>query len=421
MVRVAVRIGWILALLPASTPLAAQRGPVPAGDWQAEVRAAVAAKQLDRAAALVESRLSAAPADLQARGWRGRLLAWSGRWVEAERDYRAVLDAAPNDSDIWLGLADVLAWQQRFEESLSALARIAAENDAALRAEVETRRGRALRALGRRSEARAAFAAALRADPRSAEARAGQASVAPEPRHELRFGADFDTFNYTNGAQAYILHLRSQWNDRWTTGAGIGAQNRFGGQPARALASATCHLTRRDAVTAGMVAGDGQGVVADREFFAEYARGWRVSGRGLVRGIEAGERAHWLWFSPSGGRVLALTSSGLLYLPRDWTWSVQVTAARTRFAGTPAGWRPSGVTRLSFPVRARVTVNGFFAAGTENFARADQLGRFSARTWGGGARWAFAARQEASGYVAYQDRSQDRAQRSFGGSYAIRF
>jgi hypothetical protein len=69
----------------------------------------------------------------------------------------------------------------------------------------------------------------------------------------------------------------------------------------------------------------------------------------------------------------------------------------------------------------RLTGNTFFAAGTEDFARADQLGRFSARTWGGGARWAVAPRQELSGYAAYQDRSQGRTQRSFGWSYAIRF
>jgi tetratricopeptide (TPR) repeat protein len=413
---------WILAATTGVTPVAGQGSAAPAADWQAEVRAAVAGRQLDRAAALVNARLATAPTDGEALGWRGRLLAWSGRWAEAERDYRTVLNTAPNDSDMLLGLADVLAWQQRFEEALATLEPIRGpEREAALRAEVELRRGRALRALRRSREARVAFHAALAADPQKAEARAGLASVAAEPRHELRAGADFDTFNYTEGEQAYSVHLRSQWNDRWATGLGLGAQNRFGEQPVRATAGATYRLTTRDSVTAGFTAGDGQGVVADREVFAEYGRGWRLSPRGFLRGIEAGERAHALWFSPGGGRVLALTSSALLYLPRDWTWSVQVTAARTRFTGTPAGWQPSAMTRLSFPLRRSLTGNAFFAAGTENFARADQLGRFSARTWGGGARWAFAARQEVSGYAAYQDRSQGRTQSSFGWSYAIRF
>jgi hypothetical protein len=63
----------------------------------------------------------------------------------------------------------------------------------------------------------------------------------------------------------------------------------------------------------------------------------------------------------------------------------------------------------------------FFAAGTENFARVDQVGRFSARTWGGGGRWNFDSRQDLTFYAGYQDRSQGRTQTSFGMSYGFRF
>ncbi|MCL4524779.1 MAG: hypothetical protein M1451_12865, partial [Acidobacteria bacterium] len=77
--------------------------------------------------------------------------------------------------------------------------------------------------------------------------------------------------------------------------------------------------------------------------------------------------------------------------------------------------------RLTFPLHRRVYGNVFYAVGTEDFARTDQLGRFSARTYGGGLRIALRQRQEWTAYLAYQDRTQGRKQTSFGFSYAIRF
>jgi len=53
-------------------------------DWQPRVRTEVQAQNLDAAFAVVEQRLAQAPDDLEAHGWRGRLLAWKGHWPEAE-------------------------------------------------------------------------------------------------------------------------------------------------------------------------------------------------------------------------------------------------------------------------------------------------------------------------------------------------
>jgi len=66
-------------------------------DWQPRVRTEVQAQNLDAAFAVVEQRLAQAPDDLEAHGWRGRLLAWKGHWPEAEAEYRLVLRSFPKD------------------------------------------------------------------------------------------------------------------------------------------------------------------------------------------------------------------------------------------------------------------------------------------------------------------------------------
>ena len=70
-----LRCGLTIVLLLFITAAAAQEA-----DWQSTVKAEVAKKNLAGAALLVEQRLSADPGDLEARAWRARLLAWSGRW-----------------------------------------------------------------------------------------------------------------------------------------------------------------------------------------------------------------------------------------------------------------------------------------------------------------------------------------------------
>ena len=59
--------------------------------------------------------------------------------------------------------------------------------------------------------------------------------------------------------------------------------------------------------------------------------------------------------------------------------------------------------------------------GAENFAQVDQIGRLSARTYGGGLRYRFAEGQDVTGFVARQDREHGQTQTSLGLSYGIRF
>ena len=57
----------------------------------------------------------------------------------------------------------------------------------------------------------------------------------------------------------------------------------------------------------------------------------------------------------------------------------------------------------------------------QDFAQADQIGRFSAQTFGGGGKDRLSRRQDISIYVARQNRSQGRTQTSFGVNYGILF
>ena len=126
-----------------------------------------------------------------------------------------------------------------------------------------------------------------------------------------------------------------------------------------------------------------------------------------------------MWYQ--GAHIFTVGVTQLYYLPKDLTWSLTVTGARSGFTGAGVEWVPSGSTRLAFPVHKRLTASLSYAVGTENFAQVDQIGRFSAHTYAGGLKYRFASRQDISGYIAAQDRSQGRTQNSYGLSYGLRF
>ncbi len=386
-------------------------------DWQEQVRQQAAAGKFSPALELVEQRLAENPQDLEAHGWRARILGWMGRLPEAEAEYRRVLESAPNDTDVLLGLANVLAREQRFTEALALLDR--AQGLEPRRGDALTLRGRVLRSLGRLDEARGAYRAALTLDPKNTEARAGQAALAPDPRHELRIGSDTDRFNFADTAQAQAISLRSRWSSRWTTSVAGNFYQRFGEDAGKFTGGITYRLGAHDALTAGGAVAHDRGIIPKSEAFFEFGHGLRVSEKGFLRGVETAYHQHWLWYRDA--RLLTFTGSAVFYLPRDWTWAIAVTAARSRFPTTSAEWQPSGTTRLSFPLHRRVAGNLFFSVGTENFSRVDQIGRFSARTFGGALRFALTSRQDFDFYVFHQDRSQGRTQDTFGFSYAIRF
>lgn len=238
-------------------------------------------------------------------------------------------------------------------------------------------------------------------------------------RHELRFGSDTDTFNYTGAATAESLTLRSRWNPRWTTFFSSNWYQRFGADAQRLNVVVSRRLGHSSWISVGGGAGHDEAVIPKREASFEIGHAMRLPGKHLVRGIEIAYAQQWLWFA--GSKVLVVSDSTLLYLPRDWMLTVAVSGARASFHVPQVEWTPSGSARLSLPLRPRLRANLGFAVGTENFAKADELGSFSAHTYSAGFRYQLNRTQDIGASVAFQQRTAGRTQTSVGVSYGARF
>lgn len=408
--RRAIRASLCGALfLAVVSPFAGQTG----SEWQQQVQDEVKARHLDAALTIVDQRLANTPEDLEAHGWRGRLLAWKGRWPEGEAEYKLVLEKFPNDVDILTGLADVLLWQQKYSEALKVLnhARTISPSDH----EILSRRARVLALLGRTGEAQLEYQQVLQFDPGNKEARA---SVLENTKHELRVGDDIDFFNYTGNAETQSVSLSSRWNSRWSTVFGVSTYQRFGQDAVKFQASGGLHLTAQTWASVGTAVANDQGVVPTNEAFFEIGHAFRLDNR-WVKGLESSYQQHWFWYQ--GAHVLTFSTNQIVYLPKGWTWSLTVTGARSGFAGTPVAWEPSGWSKLGFPLYHRLSGNVLYAVGSENFSQVDQIGQFSAHTCGGGLRYQFFDRQDVQGYLARQLRSQGQTDTTLGFSYGIRF
>jgi tetratricopeptide (TPR) repeat protein len=392
-----------------------------APDWQTQVRKYAAAQDWNSALHIVDQEVARAPQDMDVRAWRARVLEWSGRLIEAEEEYLAILKVSRTDPDNWMGLAAVYSREGKTIEALSALD-TAVELDPN-RADLHAARARALRAAGKPSEARLEFQKALNLDPASAEAQAGLFSVRPETKQELRFGQDNDLFNFTGPNHDEWTSLASQWTPHWATNVAGDFYQRGGVGAGKFVGSVTRLQPKWGALTVGGAIGHDNGVIPKSEAFFDLDHGLRTGETTFVRGVEIVYDQHWYWYQSA--RILTLSGTTIAYLPRDWTFLLEAIGARSAFSGTGAEWRPSGLTRLGFPLASwgskRLSGNVFFAAGTEDFGEVDQIGSFASKTYGGGLRFQITARQDVTGYGSYQRRTQDRTDTGFGFSYGIHF
>ena len=389
--------------------------------WQEDVRRCAEAKDWTTAMSIVDREIARAPQDMDIRTWRARVLLWSGKVAEAEHEYREIVTAVPNDPDNWIGLANVYSRESRTQDALQAVDRAVALDPK--RADLHAARGRALRATDNRSEAKLEFRRALELDPASKEAGLGLLSLRGEPKHQMRVGVNPDFFSFADANYLEGMSLTSQWTPHWKTSVSENFYQRAGTDAETFAASLTGKLPRWGALTVGGAAAHDNNVIPKNEAFFDYDRGWRLDGRQPLHGLEIVYGQHWYWYTTA--RILTINEMTLFYLPHDWTWSVGLTGARSRFSGTGAEWRPSGLTRIGFPISGweerRLQGNVFFAVGTENFAQVDQIGQFSSQTYGGGLRLQLTQRQDVTGFAANQKRTQDRTQTSFGFTYGVRF
>jgi tetratricopeptide (TPR) repeat protein len=390
-------------------------------DWQAQVRKYAEAQDWESALRLVDQEIARAPQDMDVRSWRARVLTWSGHLTEAEREYLEILKVSRTDPDNWMGLAGVYLREGKTQEAQRAID--TAEELDPKRADLHAARARVLRAAGERNEARLEFQTALNLDPASMEARAGLTSVRGQPKHELRLGQDNDLLNFAGDNHDEWAILVSQWTPHWTTSVSGNFYQRGGAGAGKFVASVTRRQPKWGAVTAGGAMGHDNAVIPASEAFFDLDHGWKTSETHLLRAVEFIYGQHWYWYQSS--RILALNGTAILSLPQECTLSLGATGARSAFSGTGAEWRPSGITRLGFPLarwrEKRLSGNVFFAAGTENFAQVDQLGKFASQTYGAGLRLQMTPRQDVTGYAAYQKRTHNTADTSFGLSYGLHF
>jgi len=407
----------IVALVSVSHTFGQEQAP----DWQAQARKYAQAHDWESALRIVDQVITRAPQDMDVRAWRARILTWSGRLAEAEKEYLEILKVSRKDPDNWMGLATVYSREGKIEEARQAIDS-AVELDSK-RADLHEARARVFRAAGERNEAQLEFQKALNLDPISSEARAGLISVRGEPKHELRFGQDNDLFNFADANHDEWASLVSRWTPRWTTSVAGDFYQRGGAAAGKFVGSVTRRQPKWGAVTLGGAVGRDNGVIPKSEAFFELDHGWKIGEANFVRAVEFSYGQHWYWYQTS--RILTLNGTAIVSFPREWTLSLGMTGARSAFSGTGTEWRPSGNTRLGFPLgrwdEKRLSGNVFFATGTEDFAQVDQIGRFASQTYGGGLRFQLNARQDVTGYAAYQKRTQNRTDTSFGLSYGIHF
>src|SRR6202035_3386509 len=203
---------------------------------------------------------------------------------------------------------------------------------------------------------------------------------------EIRVGVETDSLSYTAANQGQGASITTRWTPLLSTNLGGGFYQRSGIFADKFVGSVTLHAPSFAAITAGGAIANDHAVIPKSEAFFDFDRGLTIPDSRALKGIEFEYGQHWYWYQAA--RILTLNGAAVLYLPRDWSLTLAATGARSAFSATGVEWRPSGSTRLGFPLvawsAARLSGNIFFAAGAENFASSDQIGRFSSQTYGGG-------------------------------------
>jgi tetratricopeptide (TPR) repeat protein len=401
--------------------LSARAQKQPEEAWQAQVRKYSDAHDWTNALRIVDEQIASSPQDMDILAWRARVLTWAGRLAEAERDFNTVLKVERNDPDNWMGLANLYVRQGRMEEAVKAADR-AVELDPN-RGDLRAERAQILRASGNLSDARLEFQRALALDPANVDARTGIYSLSGEGKQELRFGFDEDMFSFAPSNYDQWMSLVSKWTPQWTTSVAGSFYQRDSIDAGEFVGSVTHTQPHWGALTVGGATGHDNGVIPETEAFFNLDHGFKISEDKPIRGLELTYGQHWYWYSLA--RILTVNETALVYLPHDWTWSIELIEARSHFSDTNVDWKPSGVTRLGFPLarwsQRELSGNVFYGVGTEDFAQVDQIGSFASQTYGGGLRFRFTPCQDITGYAAFQQRTQNRSETSFGFSYGIRF
>jgi tetratricopeptide (TPR) repeat protein len=399
---------WLLALPVQTFPVTAQEQPP---NWQAQVRKYCDASDWPSATRVLEAEIARAPQDLDLKAWRARVLTWAGRLEEAQHDYLEILAVDKRDPDNWAGLAAVYLREGKIDDALRAI-EIAVQVDPN-RADLQAVHARILATARERAQTLAESAKAHQPIKTGKRFASG----------EIRVGVETDSLSYTAANQGQGASITTRWTPLLSTNLGGAFYQRSGIFADKFVGSVTLHAPSFATITVGGAIANDHAVIPKSEAFFDFDRGLSIRDSKVLKGIEFEYGQHWYWYQAA--RILTLNGAAVLYLPRDWSLTLAATGARSAFSGTGVEWRPSGSTRLGFPLlawrTARLSGNILFAAGAENFASSDQIGRFSSQTYGGGLRFEFSSRMYATFTYSFQQRTQNRSDSYSGAGYGIRF
>jgi hypothetical protein len=376
-------------------------------DWVSQVRQKVAANDLKRASEIVSVRLAAHPNDLEAKAWHARILSWTGHLPEAEAAYQDVLRQAPNDADVLLGLADVLFWERKLPDASAELDR--AEQVRGSGREIQERRTRVQAAMQNQN------AGLIREYKGSA---LGEPRTRDVHRYSVVVGSQTDLFNYSDAAQTESIDFATEWSSHWTSNFSTRTYRRLKQTAEQLSTGVTYRLRDNQSLSVTFAAASRQRVAPIRQITVDYDRGTRLQ-IGMLKGLEITAHSSQVRFD--GSQVLIIGGTAIAYVPRDW-WLIFIgNTARSKFTGLSPAWSPSWSTKVSAPVCSRLRADVGFGIGAENYSSLDQIGRISAHTYTGGARYSMTAAQYFSAFVVYQRRAHGLAQMSIGGGYGVHF
>lgn len=359
-----------------------------AGTDETAAQEAVAAKRFSEAREIYRSLLEREPANDDHRMWIARLSSWMGDPAEAEAQYDIVLSHDALNADAMIGKAFVLIGRRRLDEASALLER--AESLAPDNSDIQVARGSLERARNAPVETR---------KTRSVE---------------LQLGYQFDHFSFTSPGNmgsvtaAYVGELGRM-------AVHYEAWDRFGERTSRGGVSAMRRVGRRWYLRGGTMQAAQNSILARNEFSGGVSRA-------LPRGLSAGVDYRLLRFAEA--RVNAISPS-LEYYFRQPIW-LQVVLNRTwtSFRQTPGldAADFSFVAQYHQQVTSFARIRAGYARGNESYAGVsiDRLGRFEANTWIAGGDFKLSPSFSVGPFCAFQYRSNDRRQQTFGFNLTVR-
>lgn len=243
-------------------------------------------------------------------------------------------------------------------------------------------------------------------------------SSAEDRTREVLVGGDFDAFSFSGPAQSLSVAYRAPVSQKFILEYDVFGYNRFGSDAERGGMMVTYQPTNRTTFSIGGSMGPHNPVAARAETSVEASHGFELFHTGPLRGIELDYHEGYLWFRNS--HVAMFAPGAIFYMPKDWMLFVRVNEARNNPSTASTNWTTGGMARLTFPAIRKLRPDILYANGAEDVMLADQIGRFSARTYGGGARYLIGA-HEIGTHVYYQNRTQGQTAITTSMNYTFRF